>query len=61
VGCEPRRSRAVPVRDWMRNPDIDAGSRSDELTTAEGEELAALRRENRRRREDVEILMGPSS
>jgi len=45
----------------MRNPDIDAGSRSDELTTAEGEELAALRRENRRRREDVEILMGPSS
>ena len=44
------------VRDWVRQADIDAGDRSDGLTTAEREELAALRRENRRLREDVEIL-----
>ena len=44
------------VRDWVRQADIDAGARSDGLTTAEREELAALRRENRRLREDVEIL-----
>jgi transposase len=44
------------VRDWVRQADIDDGARSDGLTTAEREELAALRRENRRLREDVEIL-----
>jgi transposase len=44
------------VREWVRQGDIDAGTRSDGLTSAEHEELAALRRENRRLREDVEIL-----
>jgi transposase len=44
------------VRDWVRQADIDEGTRSDGLTTAEREELAALRRENRRLKEDVEIL-----
>src|ERR1700742_220612 len=44
------------VRDWVRQADIDAGNRSDGLTTAEREELAALRRENRRLKEDVDIL-----
>src|SRR6266545_1794017 len=44
------------VRDWVRQADIDAGHRSDGLTSAEREELAASRRENRRLREDVEIL-----
>jgi transposase len=44
------------VREWVRQADIDAGVRSDGLTTAEREELAALRRENRRLAEDVEIL-----
>ena len=44
------------MRDWVGQADIDAGNRSDGLTTAEREELAALRRENRRLREDVEIL-----
>ncbi|TQM84504.1 hypothetical protein FHX81_6950 [Saccharothrix saharensis] len=34
----------------------DAGTRSDGLTTDEREELARLRRENRRLTEDVEIL-----
>ena len=44
------------VREWVRQADIDAGARADGLTSSEREELAALRRENRRLREDVEIL-----
>ena len=43
------------VRAWVKQADIDA-DRQDGLTTAEREELAQLRRENRRLREDVEIL-----
>nr|WSY54194.1 hypothetical protein OG999_31430 [Streptomyces sp. NBC_00886] len=35
--------------------EVDAGER-DGLTSSEREELAALRRENRRLREDVEVL-----
>jgi transposase len=44
------------VREWVKQADLDAGTRSDRLTSDEREELAALRRENRRLREDVEIL-----
>ncbi|WP_212823724.1 transposase [Polymorphospora rubra] len=44
------------VRDWVKQADLDAGARSDGLTSAEREELARLRRENRRLREDVDIL-----
>ena len=44
------------VREWVRQAERDAGTRSEGLTSAEREELAALRRENRRLREDVEIL-----
>ena len=43
------------VRAWVHQADVDAGQR-DGLATAEREELAQLRRENRRLREDVEIL-----
>ncbi|MBG0825876.1 transposase [Planomonospora sp. ID91781] len=43
------------VRDWIRQAEVDTGRR-DELTSNEREELAALRRENRRLREDVNIL-----
>ncbi|MFD1663550.1 IS3 family transposase [Streptomyces caeni] len=43
------------VRDWVEQADVDAGERGG-LTGSEREELAALRRENRRLREDVEIL-----
>jgi transposase len=43
------------VREWVRQADVDAGRR-DGLTTSEREELAQLRRENRRLREDVEVL-----
>jgi|SRR5271170_166895 transposase len=44
------------VRAWVRQAEIDAGKRTDGLTTDEKEELSNLRRENRRLREDVEIL-----
>ena len=45
------------VREWVRQAERDGGTRSDGgLTSTERQELAALRRENRRLREDVEIL-----
>jgi transposase len=42
------------VRQWVRQADLDAGRRSDGLTTAEHQER--LRRENRELREEREIL-----
>ena len=44
------------VREWVKQADIDDGTRSDGLTTAEREELSRLRRDNRQLREDVEVL-----
>jgi transposase len=45
------------VREWVKQAERDAGTRVDRgLTTAEREELAQLRRDNRRLKEDVEIL-----
>ena len=44
------------VRQWVKQAELDAGERSDGLTSSEREELAALRRENRRLKEDVDIL-----
>lgn len=41
---------------WVKQADADAGRRSDVLTTEEREELARLRRENRRLKEEREIL-----
>src|SRR5437762_5279971 len=50
------------VRAWVRQAERDAGSRGDGgLTSTERQELAALRRENRRLREDVEILKRATS
>jgi transposase len=44
------------VREWVKQAELDAGTRRDGLTSDERAELAALRRENRQLREDVEIL-----
>jgi transposase len=44
------------VREWIKRADLDAGRRSDGLTTAEREELRRLRREVRELREEREIL-----
>ena len=54
-GRWPGTSTETAVREWVKQADIDAGRR-DGLTTAEREELVALRRENRQLREDVGIL-----
>jgi transposase len=43
------------VRRWVDQAEVDAG-RPDGLTSSEREELSQLRRDNRRLREDVEIL-----
>lgn len=43
------------VREWAKQADIDDGRR-DGVTTRDREELARLRRENQRLRQDVEIL-----
>jgi transposase len=44
------------VREWVKQADLDAGRRSDGLTTAERDELRKLRREVRDLREEREIL-----
>ncbi|WP_432887884.1 IS3 family transposase [Kribbella sp. CA-245084] len=44
------------VRAWVKQAELDAGTPDDGMTTTERDELAQLRRENRRLREDVEIL-----
>ncbi|MET9318250.1 transposase [Kribbella sp. NPDC003505] len=44
------------VRQWLHQAERDAGTGDGGLTTSEKDELAQLRRENRRLREDVEIL-----
>jgi transposase len=44
------------VRQWVKQADLDAGRRSDGLTTAERNELRKLRREVRDLREEREIL-----
>ncbi len=44
------------VRAWVKQSELDAGTRHDGLTSDQLEELARLRRENRRLQEDVDIL-----
>jgi len=44
------------VREWVKRAELDAGRRTDGLTTVEREELGRLRREVRELREEREIL-----
>ena len=44
------------VREWVKRADLDAGRRTDGLTTAERDELRRLRREVQELREEREIL-----
>ncbi|MFE3177714.1 transposase [Amycolatopsis sp. NPDC059090] len=68
VGICQRGERSIPqvvhdfeltdsaVRKWIKQAEIDAGTRADGPASGELDELAALKAENRRLREDVEIL-----
>jgi len=47
---------ADSIRLWVRQSDLDEGRRDDGLTSPEREELNRLKRENRRLREEREIL-----
>lgn len=47
---------AQTIRNWVKQADLDEGRRADGVTSAEREELRRLRRENRRLREEREIL-----
>jgi transposase len=44
------------IRNWLQQADRDDGRRQDGLTTAERQELARLRRENKQLRLEREIL-----
>lgn len=47
---------AQTIRNWIRQADLDQGRRTDGLTSEERAELVRLRRENRRLKEEREIL-----
>ena len=47
---------AQAIRNWVTQADRDEGRRADGLTTPEREELRRLKRENRRLRQEREIL-----
>ena len=47
---------AQAIRNWVAQAERDAGHRRDGLTSTEREELRRLKRENRRLREEREIL-----
>ncbi len=47
---------AQAIRNWIAQAERDAGRRLDGLTSSERDELRRLKRENRRLREEREIL-----
>jgi transposase len=47
---------AQAIRNWVKQAELDEGVRTDGLKTEEREELARLRRENTRLKEEREIL-----
>jgi transposase len=44
------------VREWVKQAEVDDGTRTDGLSSDERAELRALRAENRRLQQDVDIL-----
>ena len=44
------------VRNWIKQAELDAGRRSDGLSTAERDELSKLRKENKQLKVEREIL-----
>jgi transposase len=44
------------IRQWVKQAELDAGERTDGLTSVEKAELARLRKENKRLRQEREIL-----
>ncbi|MFJ1546413.1 transposase [Streptomyces sp. NPDC088246] len=49
------------LRNWIRQAEADVGERDDLLTTAEREELAALRKENAQLKRANEVLRTASA
>jgi transposase-like protein len=49
------------LRNWIRQAEADAGEREDVLTTAEREELTALRKENAQLKRANEVLRTASA
>ncbi len=47
---------AQTIHNWVRQADLDGGRRDDGATSAEREELRRLRRDNKRLRQEREIL-----
>ena|SRR2546428_5046054 len=47
---------AQAIRNWVKQTELDEGTRSDGLKTEEREELSRLRRDNARLKEEREIL-----
>jgi transposase len=47
---------AQTIHNWVKQADVDAGIRSDGLTTEERSELRRLKRENKQLRMEREIL-----
>jgi len=47
---------AQTIHNWVKQADRDAGRRRDGATSAEREELRRLRRDNKRLRQEREIL-----
>jgi transposase len=46
----------VTISAWIKQADLNAGRRNDGITSAEREELARLRRENKQLRVERDIL-----